>query len=296
MAEKENKNQPKDLIEATPEEEKKLEKEEIRSQQREITQESENISEQNIEESNIEIKSEPNKEIKKPNEEKIIIDRRLRQLDRKQKEIERQQEALSSWIPRTKLGLLVKKGKIKDLDEVLINHKKILEPEIVDILIKPDSDLILIGQAKGKFGGGKRRAWRQILTFSSMAVIGDRKTHIGLGFGKAKETLPAREKALRNAKLNVFKIKKGFEDPLDNSDDPHTVPFKVVGKASSSIITLIPAPRGTGLAIAEECKKILRLAGIKDVYGKTLGKTKTTFNLAKACVNALSKTTQMEYL
>jgi small subunit ribosomal protein S5 len=167
------------------------------------------------------------------------------------------------------------------------------------------SDLILIGQAKGKFGGGKRRAWRQtqkktqegnVLSFSSMAVIGDRNGHIGIGYGKAKETLPAREKALRNARLSIIKVVRGFESPEieKDSSDPHTIPFKVQGKAGSVRVTLWPAPRGTGLVISDECKKILKLAGIKDVYSKTLGQTKTTFNLAKACINALEKTARMK--
>ena len=199
----------------------------------------------------------------------------------------------------------VKDKKEKDLDKVLETGKKILEPEIVDLLVNLESDLLLIGQAKGKFGGGKRRAWRQtqkktqegnILTFSSMAVVGDKNGHVGIGYGKAKETLPAREKALRNAKLNIIKVNIGFESPEDESEksQPHTIPFKVQGKEGSVHITLLPAPRGTGLVVADQVKKILLLAGIKDAYGITRGKTRTTFNLAKACINALNKTNLMK--
>lgn len=260
MAERETKNEPKDLIEAVPEETEKIE-EEI-------------------------------KEFIKPGK-----------TERRSRDEESREESLSHWIPKTRLGKAVKAGKEKNFDKLLEEGKKILEPEIVDTLIHLESDLLLIGQAKGKFGGGKRRAWRQtqkktmegnVLSFSSMAVVGDKKGHIGVGYGKAKETLPAREKALREAKLNIIKVKLGFETPEPGSNDPHTVPFTVVGKCGSSVVKLMPAPRGTGLAIGDECKKILRLAGIKDVYAKTQGQTRTTFNLAKACINALQKTTQME--
>ena len=48
-------------------------------------------------------------------------------------------------------------------------------------------------------------------------------------------------------------------------------------------ITLIPAPQGTGLVVAKELKKVLKLAGIKDVYSKSFGKVRTSFNLIKAC-------------
>jgi len=268
MAEKETKNKPKDLIEATPEEVKKLEEdiEKSKDQPEEIPEELKKALET----------PEPIKEEKKTKEELEV----------------------TSWIPKTKLGRDVKAGKIKDIDKVLSESKRILEHEIVDSLLALETDLINIGQAKGKFGGGKRRAWRQtqkktkegnVLSFSAMAVVGDKKGHIGLGSGKAKETLPAREKAIRKAKLNIMKITRGFETPESNSE-PHTIPFKVEGKGGSIRIKLIPAPRGTGLVVADECKKILKLAGIEDIYSKTSGNTKTTFNLAKACLDALSRT------
>ena len=282
MAEKEIENESKYLIEATPEEEKKVEEFE-------------------------EKKEEEEEEVKKALE-KLEAEEKTEKLTFKEKRARREKEAkkkaLEEWVPKTSLGQLVKHGKEKDIDKILEEGKKIIESEIVDTLMPGlESDLILIGQAKGKFGGGKRRAWRQtqkktgegnILSFSCMAVVGDKKGHIGLGYGKAKETLPSREKALRKAKLNILKITMGFETPESDSADPHTVPFKVEGKCGSSRIKLIPAPRGTGLVVADECKKILRLAGIKDVYSITKGKTKTSFNLAKACVNALIKTNEMK--
>ncbi|MBI2632024.1 30S ribosomal protein S5 [Candidatus Pacearchaeota archaeon] len=216
-------------------------------------------------------------------------------------EAEAGKKALDAWVPKTKLGRAVKEGKVKNIEEVFANDRKILEAEIVDSLLHLESDLLLIGQAKGKFGGGKRRAWRQtqkktmegnVVTFSCMAVVGDKKGHIGVGYGKAKETLPARAKALRNAKLNVIKITRGYETPEEDKTEPHTVPFFVEGKCGSIRIRLIPAPRGTGLVVGDECKKILRLAGIQDVYAVTKGQTRTTFNVAKACIEALKKTNE----
>ena len=44
--------------------------------------------------------------------------------------------------------------------------------------------------------------------------------------------------------------------------------------------------------IGDESKKILRLAGIQDVYAVTKGQTRTTFNVAKACIDALKKTNE----
>ena len=49
------------------------------------------------------------------------------------------------------------------------------------------------------------------------------------------------------------------------------------------------APKGTGLCVEKECKKMLELAGIKDVYSKTFGHTKIKLNLLKACHEALKQ-------
>jgi|SRR3989344_606961 len=207
--------------------------------------------------------------------------------------------SMEAWNPKTKLGKRVKDGKIKSIDEILDKNEKILEHEIVDSLLSLKKDLILIGQAKGKFGGGKRRAWKQtqrkteegnVLKFSAMSVVGDEKGHVGIGRGNSIETLPARAKAEINAKLNIFKITRKCSAFECECSEPHTIPFKVSGKSGSVGIKLIPAPQGTGLVVANELKKVLMLAGIKDIYSKTSGKTKTTMNLVKACIDALKKT------
>jgi small subunit ribosomal protein S5 len=205
---------------------------------------------------------------------------------------------LDSWQPKTNIGREVKEGKIKDIDEIFKQDRKIMEAEIVDKLLNLNSDLLAIGQAKGKFGGGKRRAWRQTQrktaegnqpSFACLSVVGNRAGYVGLGYGKAKETLPAREKAARNAKLNIIKITRGCGSFDCSCTEQHSIPFKVEGKCGSSKMILMPAPRGTGLVIEGECKKILAFAGIKDIYSKTFGQTRTKINLAKACFDALKK-------
>ena len=237
-------------------------------------------------------------EVKKDFIEDIVQDKNELKNKYKKTDNEITEERLSSWNPKTKLGIMVKNGKIKDLNEILDNNIKILEPEIVDSLTRVESDLLFSGQAKGKFGGGKRRAWRQsqkkteegnIVTFSVLVVVGDKKGHVGIGLGKAKETLPAREKALRKAKLNIIKVNRGSGSFEGSSKEPHSIPFKTEGKCGSVRMKLIPAPQGTGLVIGNEGKKILRLAGIEDIYSKSFGQTRTTINYAKAIISALRK-------
>jgi len=215
------------------------------------------------------------------------------------------QEKLDSWVPKTQLGKDVRAGKIKNIEEVFEAGRKIMESQIVDLLIKGlHTDTLFIGQAKGKFGGGKRRAFRQtqkkteesnVLTFGVMAVVGDGHGHVGLGYGRASETLPAKEKAIRKAKLNIVKIARGCASYDCSCDEEHSILIAVEGKCGSVKVKLMPAPQGTGLVINDEMKKILRAVGIKDVYGKTSGNVKTTFNTAKACMAALNKLGDIKY-
>jgi small subunit ribosomal protein S5 len=210
-------------------------------------------------------------------------------------EREAMKERLIVWNPKTEVGKLVKEGKIKNIDEILGKYK-ILEAEVVDSLLNLKSDLISIGQSKGKFGGGKRRVWRQtqkktaegnVPTFACMAVVGDGDGHFGVGYGRSKETLPAREKALRNAKLNIMKIKRGCGSFDCSCTEKHSIPFEVRGKCSGINLILIPAPQGTGLVAGDEAKKILKLAGLKDIYSRSFGQTRTTVNFVKAYIKAL---------
>jgi len=237
-------------------------------------------------------------------EEKRVIEEKERRLSREEKEKLAKAEALAVWKPRTRLGKEVKEGKIKNIDEIFEKGLKILEAEIVDSLIPSlKAELLIIGQAKGKFGGGKGRFWRQtqrktaegnVPSFVCMAAVGDMNGYIGLGAGKARETLPAKEKALRAAKLSLLKIRRGCGSFDCSCKENHSIPFTVEGKSSSSKIRLMPAPKGTGLVIEDECKKIMKLAGIKDVYSRAFGQTRTKINLAQACFEALKQTLEIK--
>jgi len=204
-----------------------------------------------------------------------------------------------AWKPKTALGKRVKSEEIKNIDDILNVGSRILEQEIVDFLI-PDleMEMIEIGQSKGKFGGGKRSIWRQTQKktkegnkpkFATMIIVGNKDGHIGIGKGKSKETMPAREKATRQAKLNIQKIVRGCGSWECGCGGNHTVPFKVYGKCGSAEIVLMPAPKGVGLCVEKQCRKLLQLAGLQDVYSKTKGQTKSKINLMSACFNALKK-------
>lgn len=211
---------------------------------------------------------------------------------------------LEAWQPKTELGRQVKAKEILNVDEILGHGKRVLEPEIFDSLIQNlETILITVGQSKGKFGGGKGSIWRQTQKktkegnkpkFSTLIAVGNRDGYVGIGFGKSKETVPAREKAIRQSKLNIQKIRRGCGDWACGCGEIHSIPAKIEGKCGSVRIILKPAPKGTGLIAQNEVKRVLELAGIKDIYTKTFGQTKTKINLIYALEDAFKKLNKMK--
>jgi small subunit ribosomal protein S5 len=203
------------------------------------------------------------------------------------------------WVPVTQLGKDVAADKITSMREILLSGKRVLEEGITKKLLPNlEIEFINVGQAKGKFGGGKRKPSKSTqkitmegsqMSFSMIAVSGNRDGIVGLGFGKARETVPSREKAVRNAQLNLIAIRRGCGDWGASQKNTNSIPFAVEGKSGSVKIKLIPAPPGTGLVVESEVKKMLELAGIKDIWSKTFGSTKNKTNLMKAAFNALKQ-------
>jgi len=97
------------------------------------------------------------------------------------------------------------------------------------------------------------------------------------------------EKSVRNAKLNLTRIRRGCGSWQCGCKTPHSIPFQVEGKVGSCRIVLRPAPKGTGLKAEKECQKILAFAGIKDEWAKGYGQTGSKINLIKACEMAMKK-------
>jgi small subunit ribosomal protein S5 len=196
------------------------------------------------------------------------------------------------WNPKTKLGKMVANGEITDISQILNKGLRIMEPEIVDVLLPEVTDqnnqeVLNINMVQRMTDSGRK------VRFSAMVVIGNRNGYVGIGKAKAKEVGPAIRKAINNAKLNVIQVKRGCGSWECKCGTAHTVPFRVTGKASSVTVTLLPAPNGLGLAVSGVGKKILSLAGIKDAWSKTDGQTQTTVNFANAVMGALYQTNTM---
>ncbi len=192
---------------------------------------------------------------------------------------------LEEWVPRTRIGKMVKEGKITSIDEIFAMNVPILEPEIVDYLL-PDlkHEIIDVGIVQKQTDAGELSRFRVVV------IVGNENGYVGIGKGKAKQLRFAIEKAIINAKLNIAPVRRGCGSWECMCGTPHSVPFTVSGKSGSVRITLYPAPKGTGLVAGDVAKVVLRMAGIKDVWSKTLGETRTTYNFARATYNALVNT------
>ncbi|MHA1686337.1 MAG: 30S ribosomal protein S5 [Candidatus Heimdallarchaeaceae archaeon] len=192
---------------------------------------------------------------------------------------------IEEWEPRTRVGRLVKEGRITSIDEIFQQGFTITEPEIVDILL-PDlhDEVVDIKLVQRQTDAGRKRKFR------ATVVIGNKNGYVGVGEAKLKEIGPAIKKAMINAKLNIRPIRRGCGSWECTCGEPHTVPFQVRGKVGSTRVVLYPAPRGLGLVVGNAAKVVLEFAGIQDVWSKTFGETRTTSNFVKATFEALKNT------
>lgn len=193
------------------------------------------------------------------------------------------------WIPKTRLGKLVKEGQVTNLAEALESGLPIREPQLVDALLPGLKDEVLdINMVQRMTDSGRR------VKFRVTVIVGNGDGFVGLGHGKDVQVGIAIRKAIDSAKINIMRIKRGCGSWECGCGLEHTVPFEVSGKAGSLNVQLKPAPRGLGVASGGTAKKVLDAAGIKDVWTRTKGETRSTLNFAIATYNALKQTTLMK--
>jgi len=195
----------------------------------------------------------------------------------------------TAWVPKTELGRKVANGEIKSIDEILEKNIRIKEYEIVDKLLPNLSEEVLENKRVQRVTMNGR-----VMRFKVIMAVGDGDGHIGIGQGKAKEVPIAIAQAVRAAKLNIKKISRGCGSWFCNCGKPHTIPMTMVGTSGSVSVKLVPAPGGLGLVAGEVTKKVLSLAGIKDIWSWSSGHTRTSLNLAQATVDALVKCNEIK--
>jgi small subunit ribosomal protein S5 len=192
------------------------------------------------------------------------------------------------WVPLTGLGREVAAGQISSIDEVLVSGRPIKEPQIVDYFLTDLEDEVLdINMVQRMTDSGRR------VKFRCVVVVGNKNGYIGFGQAKDNQVGAAIAKAIDNAKTNLIKVKRGCGSWECGCGAQHSIPMEVSGKSGSVRVTLKPAPQGIGLVTGDIGKKVLELAGIKDVWSYTSGHTRTTINYAKATFDALKETNRV---
>ena len=138
---------------------------------------------------------------------------------------------------------------------------------------KPEFDqkIISLRRVTRVMAGGRR------FSFSAAIVIGDRKGRVGFGIGKAGDTAMAIDKAVRLAKKNMITVKR---------TETNSIPHDSQAKYKASEVLLRPVT-GKGLAAGGAVRTVLELAGIDEVGGKLLSRSKNNINNAKATLEAL---------
>jgi len=112
--------------------------------------------------------------------------------------------------------------------------------------------------------------------FTALVVVGDGKTRVGLGYGKAGEVVDAIKKGVDEAKRTMFTVYK----------EGSTIPYEVKSTYCSSTMLLRPAAKGHGIIAGGSARPILALSGIEDVTAKFVGSTNPV-NCARATFQAL---------
>ena len=100
------------------------------------------------------------------------------------------------------------------------------------------------------------------MRFAALVVVGDKNGHVGAGLGKAAEVPEAIRKAKEDAIKKLVKV-----DINENG----SIPYDYTGEFGSASVLLKSSQEGTGIIAGGPARKVLELAGYKNIRTKSLG-------------------------
>ena len=130
--------------------------------------------------------------------------------------------------------------------------------------------VVAINRVSKTVKGGKN------FRFAALVVVGDQKSHVGIGMGKALEVPEAIRKAVADAKKNMIEVV--IQDT--------TIPHEIIGRYGAGSVLLKPSKEGTGVIAGAAVRAVCELAGIKDIRTKCLGSNNPR-NVVNATMNGL---------
>lgn len=100
------------------------------------------------------------------------------------------------------------------------------------------------------------------MRFTALVVVGDKNGHVGAGLGKAAEIPEAIRKGKEDAIKSMVNVKL---------DENNSITHDVTGKYTGASVLLKKSPEGTGIIAGGPARKVLELAGYKNIRTKSLG-------------------------
>jgi small subunit ribosomal protein S5 len=215
----------------------------------------------------------------------------MRRNQRDRREEEKQRFNVEAWAPKTQLGKDVKEHRVTSMNQIFNEGRSIQESEVIDALL-PDlkNEIIEIINVQRMTKNNRK------MKFRATAVVGDGKGHIGVGAGKDVEVRAAIDSAIIDAKGKVIPIIMGCGSWQCKCGTKHSLPFKATGRCGSVEVILRPAPRGLGIVASGPIKKALELAGVKDIWAFSRGRTRSRYNSVMAVYRALGSINKMKNL
>ena len=116
----------------------------------------------------------------------------------------------------------------------------------------------------------------RILGFAALTVVGDGDGRIGMGKGKAREVPVAVQKAMEQARRNMFKVS------LKSGSLHHNVR----GEHGAAKVLMAPAPAGTGIIAGGPMRAVFEVMGVTNVLAKCFGST-NPYNVVRATLKGL---------